>query len=439
MRWTILVVLAVVLPLGGFAVGPRVQDGVVRVEVALTDGTVDAAELLAALCEAAGLGAPKGLEGRRWPLRVDSRLDRLQLLALEVATAGALDIEIDEERLVLAIDPVRLERVGARLAERLGAWTASVRGDPIEGKYGLWFATDANERAPVAALGSVPARVCVLVHGLDDPGWLWRDMVPALREAGHSVARFEYPNDGPISEAADLLALELARLRVAGVARVDLVVHSMGGLACRDLLTRPAYYGGDGAGGDRFPAADRLIMLATPNGGSHWARLRGLAELREHLSRAWRGDADWLDGAADGRGEAGEDLLPGSVFLRRLNARPLATHTRYTIVAGRASPVSRDDVHRVLRRLRNLGSSKIAPKWLRDIAEGAEADVAASALGAAIGGIGDGVVTLESARLPGVDDVVIVRADHVGLIVNVLPADEPPPSVEIVLDRLARE
>jgi pimeloyl-ACP methyl ester carboxylesterase len=417
-------------------VGP---DDVLRIEVPLEDGHADAAEILVQLCAAAGLPAPSGLEGRHWPLDVSSRLDRLQLEALELATLGALDIEIDREHLVLAIDRARLDAVQARLTARLETWTGSVRGEPSKTGHGLWFAARHQERAPLSALPELPQRAVILVHGLDDPGWMWRDMVPAIRDAGYAVARFEYPNDGPISDGADHLALELARLRAGGVQRVDLVAHSMGGLVCRDVLTRTAYYRGDGSGGDRFPAADSLIMLGTPNGGSHWARLRGFSELGEHLSRAWRGEGGWLDAAADGSGEAGEDLLPGSVFLRRLNGRPHPTHTRYTIVAGRVSPVSGDDLQRALRRLRNVGAAKAAPQWLRDFAGGAEGDLAASALGAAIGGIGDGVVTLDSARLEGVEDVVIVQADHVGMIVSVLDSEDPPPAIEIVLDRLARE
>ncbi|MHC4428897.1 MAG: esterase/lipase family protein [Planctomycetota bacterium] len=409
---------------------------VLRIEVPLEDGHADAAEILVQLCEAAGLPAPGGLEGRHWPLDVSSRLDRLQLEALELATLGALDIEIDKEHLVLAIDRKRLDAVRARLAARLETWTGSVRGEPSKTGHGLWFATRDQGQAPLSALPEPPPHAVILVHGLDDPGWMWRDMVPAIRDAGYAVARFEYPNDGPISDGADHLALELARLRAGGVRRVDLVAHSMGGLVCRDVLTRSAYYRGDGSGGDRFPAADTLIMIGTPNGGSHWARLRGFSELGEHLSRAWRGESGWLDAAADGSGEAGEDLLPGSVFLRRLNGRPHPTHTRYTIVAGQVSPVSGDDLDRTLGKMKTV---KIVPQWLRDLANGAEGELAASALGAAIGGIGDGVVTLDSARLEGVDDLVIVQADHVGMIVNVGGSQDPPPTIEIVLDRLARE
>ncbi len=85
-----------------------------------------------------------------------------------------------------------------------------------------------------------------------------------------------------------------------------------------------------------------------------------------------------------------------------------------------------------------LGS--VENEWLRDLVTGSEASLAASAIGAAIGGIGDGVVTLDSARLEGVDDVVVVQADHVGLIVNAVPShDRRPPAIDPVLERLGSQ
>src|SRR5690606_5391257 len=64
--------------------------------------------------------------------------------------------------------------------------------------------------------------------------------------------------------------------------------------------------------------------------------------------------------------------------------------------------------------------------------------------------LGDGVVPVESARLPGVEDVVVVEADHRSMVkrvdlvararalVNGAPPGEPP-AIPVVLDRRARE
>jgi pimeloyl-ACP methyl ester carboxylesterase len=283
------------------------------------------------------------------------------------------------------------------------------------------------------------------VHGLDDPGFMWRDLIPRLQNAEYHVARFEYPNDGPISESADLLADSLEQLKAAGVDRVDVVAHSMGGLVTRDVLTRPAYYAGDGSAGKaaRFPAIDRLIMLGTPNHGSKWARLRTLSELREHFYRAWEGETGWFSGFdADGAGEAGVDLLPDSDFLRRLNDRPLAMHTRYTIVAGQCGTELAEEVKQIVGRARDLADSDHAPTWLRELVSQERQETATSLLGETVNGLGDGCVTVESARLNGVDDFTVVAGNHLSMIVRIGPAkndERVPPAIPIILDRLAKQ
>ncbi|UCD75780.1 MAG: alpha/beta fold hydrolase [Phycisphaerales bacterium] len=306
--------------------------------------------------------------------------------------------------------------------------------------FGLTFVTDDDPYCPPAEMrdpdGKLPERIVVLIHGLDDPGWMWRDMIPALREAGHIVARFEYPNDGPISEAADLMALSLTEIRLMGVQRVDVVAHSMGGLVTRDLLTRESYYGGDGAGRGRFPALDRFIMCGTPNHGSELVRLRAVSEIKEQITRAFSGEGEWLGSLADGSGEAAVDLLPGSDFLRRLNQRPLATHTRHIIIAGRMSPVRKQDVNGLAGKVRQFARSSNAPNWLRSWIDVAE-EQTASLLDETVRGLGDGCVSLDSAKLTGVEDITIVEANHVGLIVNIIAnSDNVPPAIPIVLDRL---
>jgi pimeloyl-ACP methyl ester carboxylesterase len=230
----------------------------------------------------------------------------------------------------------------------------------------------------------------------------------------------------------------LADLRQAGVERVDVVAHSMGGLVTRDVLTRRAYYAGDGSGGSgaRYPAVDRVIMLGTPNHGSELARLRGVAELGEYLYRALTGTGDSQPVIGDGSGEAGVDLLPGSDFLRRLNDRPLATHTRYTIVAGKWCPVDGNQAAALLEKAQRLAESNQVPPWLRQWVSPENQKPAASVLSSAINGLGDGCVTIESARLDGVDDFIIVPANHIDMLINLTPSDEPPPAIPIVIDRL---
>jgi pimeloyl-ACP methyl ester carboxylesterase len=364
---------------------------------------------------------------------------------LDSLTRGIVGVEMHEAGLTLRFDSGAARAAFTRIREAIEAWVGAELIAPLDSPplhYGITFVTPDDERAPLAALREVPARAVILVHGLDDPGWMWREVIPPLIEAGHVVARLDYPNDGPIAASADLLARELERLKAAGVERVDLVGKSMGGLVIRDVLTRAEHYAGDGSGNERLPAVDRFIMIGTPNHGSSMAHLRGVLEFGEHLSRAWIGNGHgssgrWPDHEADGCGEAGIDLLPGSPFLAELNARPLATHTRHTIIAGRLVPIEEQQLSEFSQRWTQRATGPDAAPWLRDLAFEADLNRAAGAVGRAIDLVGDGLVSLESTGLEGVNDVVIVSADHIGLMCNLTRSGEPPPAVPILLDRLS--
>jgi hypothetical protein len=213
----------------------------------------------------------------------------------------------------------------------------------------------------------------------------------------------------------------------------------MGGLVTRDVLTRPAYYNGDGSGGTQYPSIDRFIMLGTPNHGSQLVRLRGVAEIREHVYRMLNGDVPSFTSGADGDGEAAIDLMPNSDFLRRLNSRPLPTHTRISIIAAQWSPVDGSSLKDLADRLRKLAESSSAPQWVRDMVSESSADSASSLLTHAVDGLGDGCVTIQSTRLEGVDDFTLVKGNHLSMIVNTMGADGVPPAIPIVLERVKQE
>jgi pimeloyl-ACP methyl ester carboxylesterase len=305
-------------------------------------------------------------------------------------------------------------------------------GDEID--VGLSFVTPSGERS--ASLQAVPERMVVLVHGLDDFGLVWRDLIPALQAQGVATALLEYRDDGPVADAADLLAAELQALHAAGVQRVDVIGYSMGGLVARDVLTRETYYDGDGTGGGRYPALDRLILLGTPNHGSSLVAMRGLTEFTEHMVRAWGGHTSLFDWSEDGRGEAAEDLQPDSEFLRGLNTRPLGTHTRYTIIAATTSPLSEADIRTLDTAAEHVERHEHVPPCLATFV-GSTLGGLSSQLRAGVRGLGDGVVTVDSALLEGVEDVVILEANHVDMVFNVVKSDRTPPAIPVILDRLA--
>ena len=267
-------------------------------------------------------------------------------------------------------------------------------------------------------------RLVVLVHGLDEPGGIWDDAAPALYQAGYRVVRFEYPNDQSIVTSATGMRKAMERIGAMGFEDASIVAHSMGGLVSREALTNPEL--GDGAGmigdGDDGVVIDRLILVGTPNEGSAWAKLRGVAEVRERVQR-WVSSDD-LDPSVlttlgqDGDGQAGKDLQPGSAFLESLNARAMPAGLPVTCVIGR-----------VISPLQTAGKPAL--------------DDAARSLG-------DGVVSVESGALDGCDDVVLLVANHRSLL-RVVEFEEgwramvgaqegsEPGAIGVILDRLSRD
>jgi pimeloyl-ACP methyl ester carboxylesterase len=269
--------------------------------------------------------------------------------------------------------------------------------------------------------------VVVLVHGLDDPGTAWKALLPILRTTDATACEFTYPNDGPIPNAAQRLAAGLKELRARGVRRVSIVTHSMGGLVAREMLTHPELYAGQDSSESLYPRVDRLIMVGPPNHGSPLARFRWAAELREQVIRALSGDGLLFGSSFDGAGQAGVDLLPDSPFLTALNARPLPEGVTITIIAGDLSPVSAEAISRITSQLTTRSAEEL----------GQDVERIGTALNNVARGLGDGVVSLESTRLEGVTDHVVVPANHLTMIRNITTrSDRVPPAIPIILDRL---
>jgi pimeloyl-ACP methyl ester carboxylesterase len=261
----------------------------------------------------------------------------------------------------------------------------------------------------------------VLIHGLDSNSGVWYSMAKLLGEQRYQVAYFAFPSDGPIAASAERLAVEMAKLhaRWPGL-RVDVVGHSMGGLVARAYIE-----------GDRYTqAVDRFIAIAPPNHGSPWTRERFLLEANEQYW-LWRCNKDWspIWMFTDGHGEAADDLKPDSAFLKALNERPRRAGVRYTTIAGD---------HNILARFGSNAVGSVAGcvpnvwglRSCRSKLSGASTRLAGQE------GESDGVVPLESVKLAGVTDEVVLHADH-----NVLAMGQdgrPPAAWEVIRERLGR-
>ena len=291
--------------------------------------------------------------------------------------------------------------------------------------FGLFFFEADGETFRGAALDR---KSVVLIHGLDDPGQVWQILAPELVKEDFNVWLLHYPNDQPIVESAQFFSQELKGLKQLGIDRISIVAHSMGGLVSREMLTSPKIEYHTSAKKKLVPEVDTLIMVGTPNHGSELARFRVFTEMRDHLVRLKKGEGNWLGAILDGAGEAKIDLLPGSRFLTELNGRPHPEGMDMLIIAGITSPWSESDINRWVSNIRKNVSAK-QQQWVDELGEN---------MISMTHGLGDGLVTVESARLEGVP-LRTVEGTHLSMIRNITKGSSRiPPAVPIVVDRLKR-
>jgi pimeloyl-ACP methyl ester carboxylesterase len=265
-----------------------------------------------------------------------------------------------------------------------------------------------------------PAKPLVVVlHGYNAGQWHVWDLMDAIEGGGHQIAPFCYAIHTEIPNIARDLARDLGKLRQAhpGV-RISFVTHSMGGLVAREYVESDLY------GND----TDRLILIGPPNHGTPVAHFAFMADWRS----AWAARGTTRPDDDYDQGKASEDLLPGSKFLKRLNERPRREGVKYTIVAG-----NRHQATTWMADLIDPDDTKPSrwKKWwgirqMRDVANSWAERMRKKEFES------DGLVTLDSARLEGVTDFVVIGADHTGLVWR--DGTKPPPAWEIIKDRLSR-
>ncbi len=368
------------------------------------------------------------------------RAQRWIVCALMVVVMGAVAIW-----LVRDTEPVERARAQAiaRFVESVSTGLAETAMDVRSDERVTWRGVrvyDATNDAwnvlePDAELGE---HAVVLVHGLDEPGGIWDELAPALAGEGHNVLRFDYANDQAIVKSADALEQALTDLRSRGVDEIDLVCHSMGGLVSRDAISRAGYV-------DRGARVRTMVTLGTPHQGSPWARMRSIAEAREQVQR-WA-ESDDLDPKRllgyfnDGDGQAGIDLMPGSAFFDQLNERSIPRGVHVVCVVGRT-----DTPNTLVGTLSNASARDL----LRDVVGDAQSKRIMGQIDALGSELGDGVVPVSSAVMDGATDIVVVAANHRGMIRTIeleervraganLPDAAEPPAIQIVLDRVRRD
>ncbi len=383
--------------------------------IPLHEGKLHVADLTAAACREIHLPAWQldageiNLNGWRGSLFVE---------AVNASLGDGCSITLSDDALLLHIDPEKLPRT---LDENKHALRTFVEKETPAAtaaharRWGLFLPVKVDASRPIV----------ILTHGLNCGRGTLQSLGELLEQNGFQVGYFCYPNDQALSDSTQFLAEKMAALREAfpGV-RVNFVAHSMGGLVARSYIEGSSY------GGE----VDHLILVATPNAGSKWTKYHLLLKAQTDIEQ-WRQDPDWHASwiITEGFGEAARDLRPRSTFLKQLNAGERRPGVKYTIIAGAHHPVARIGA-KWTQALANAFPERTHNWWVLGPAQrglSREADQLRNEAGSS-----DGPVAVASTRLPGVDDFVLLPADHASLFCCVDGAK--PAALGTIIDRLGR-
>jgi pimeloyl-ACP methyl ester carboxylesterase len=266
--------------------------------------------------------------------------------------------------------------------------------------------------------------VC-LVHGINSSSGGYVHVTPLLEQAGYGIVVYDYPFNQRLEVSCAQFRRDLQAFRKeAGEKRPwAILAHSMGALVARSYVEREGKTDHDVAS---------LILIAPVNQGAHVARVQPLFQTISSLMAInTKRTSQALAQLSDGIGQAADDLLPGSAFLRQINSEPRATGVRYHILAGDRGVIPGDVRQQAQAQMENASRDKglfgvISRIATRDLS---------SLLDELTDGSGDGCVTVERTRLPGVTDHITIHANHAELIRAPMffPDEGPVPCMPYVL------
>ncbi len=337
-------------------------------------------------------------------------------VGLNAGLGDGFHVSVERNVLSIELDPDKLPRDWDGICDsliRFTSVTAPVAVARQNARFGLFVPPLLDANKPLV----------ILIHGMDGDISCCGALADLLSNDGFQTGCFVYPAERPLAQSAGALARSMDQLRDAYPnIRIDFVTESMGGLIARSYVE----------GADFRGNVDHLILVAPPNAGSTWAKFAVVNKIANDLAE-YHCDAEWSPAwiVNEGLCQAGRDLRPGSKFLRELNQRPRRMGVNYTIIAGDRSIIHRVEANVLLISSQLLGN-RLSGLWGFRQTRTAMNEKATHLLDAAANN--DGPVSLNSARLAGVDDFVVLPADHLSLYESV--GGRPPAAWPAIENRL---
>lgn len=331
--------------------------------------------------------------------------ERVEGLVQQFPTVFSYADSPETNRPSLAVNVDELANVLGDQKSELRQWLSKLQKKPL--------AKLSKVDATWKSIDRSPPRIVVVMAGLHGVESTADQVALELHQRSNlPMCVFRYPNDAPIGESAGLLVVQLQDFQLQyPKSKITLVTHSMGGLVSRAAIEMEGASGNERSTVTARTGIDQLVQIFPPNAGSALAEYGPILEGAEQVYRIAnrgreKGSRRLFSAIVDGFNEATSDLKPNSRFLTSLNQQSRNPNVRYSIIAGNDGPLRPAMTLLISGIWERVADSVDEPEEIdrrvRDVLTCAELQR----------GRGDGVVALESARLPGVDDFTILKMHH---------------------------
>lgn len=359
------------------------------------DGIVRTEQIWQKVLEQAGADLKKPLMKRRMLQSIDLSRPRARWLVrgIDFALRPAIRLSLngDGTGIVVEIDKTEVEKIKASMGESIrnvGATASEWNSEP----YGLKVVHE-NRTAD---------RTVVIVHGFNSSPEPFGNVVELLQTTDSQIATFYYPSQLGVTSAAERLSNDLKSFSADNPEQsITILSHSMGGLCSRFVIESEEF---------DCTAVDRLIMVATPNHGTEIAQPGLTGEVFDGVfAQIDRPKiASTLKSIVTEINYGLKDLEPNSQLLRQLNALPRNPRVSYHILLGNKAPLTREQIAtatKVVKRIKsNIPAANLAAQHMADTLQQLSNEIAKPN--------GDGVVSVASGELPGVEDIEVLEFSH---------------------------
>jgi pimeloyl-ACP methyl ester carboxylesterase len=389
----------------GWAQGERI------VEIPIgKGGEVQVAQIIARLAEASGVVLDE--PAAELKLSTQGLARGLTKTLLAEALGSEVAIRFRPDAMVMAIDS------GLLGPDRRGEWLRRLRALSDRAGEASRRRAAYGMRALESFRPNDPGRPTIcLVHGMNSSSGGFVHMIPWLEEAGYGIVVYDYPFNRHLDESCAEFAREWGafRRRVQDKLPWTIVAHSMGGLLARALIEDDSSWARD---------VSSLVLIAPVNQGSHMARVQMVRQLMNGLTAvSGKNTTKAMMSLSDGLGQAAQDLLPGSAFLKSVNRRIRREGVSYHILAGDRGFLTREGRAQLQAQFDLVTQAGGILGRVTKIAAGDLSDL----LDELCDETGDGCVTVAATRLEGVADHKTIHANHAELIRAPLLFADPGP------------